>query len=185
VNPSELKNEYLEQVMLQKAQVEDDLKARKLPSIESDSEVSKLKSQADAEEFNRREAERVRRAKVEAETLEKTTAYERAKLEQLAELSRLRIEQELREERMRTDAAHRRAEAEIALAEKQRRVDKDLSAAAVQMRLIDNMPEIAKSLPKPQELKSVQIGSREDGFGPLVGGLLALAEIVKSKPNGA
>src|SRR5256885_830334 len=76
--------------------------------IESESEVARLRAQADAEEFNRREGERVRRARVEAETLEKTTAHERAKIEQLAALQKLRIEQELREERMRTEAAQLR-----------------------------------------------------------------------------
>jgi regulator of protease activity HflC (stomatin/prohibitin superfamily) len=152
--------------------------------IEADAEIARLQSEAEASAFNREEAERARRAKLEAETLEKTMAHERSKHEKLAELSRLRLQSELEERRMRQLAEQSEAEAQVALDEKKRRVDNDLSQGAIQMRLVEHLPQIARELPKPSEQKNINVGAH-DGIGALLGSLLALADVQRGKSNGA
>ncbi|HVE41732.1 MAG TPA: SPFH domain-containing protein, partial [Planctomycetota bacterium] len=111
-------------------------KAAAAQRIATDADVARLQSEAAAAAFDRDQSERVRRARVEAETLARSTAHEQEKLEKEAVLSRLRLEQQLIEEGMRQEAQNRQAEKEIALEAARRKVDNDLSMSAIQMKLI-------------------------------------------------
>ena len=95
-----------------------------------------------------------------------------------AELQRLRVEQELVEEGMRQEAQNRQRRQEIEFEALRRKVDNELSAGAIQMKLIEALPGIAEKMPKPTELKSFSIGG-QDGLGQLVAGILRLVESVK------
>jgi hypothetical protein len=147
--------------------------------IATESEVSRLSAEAQARAFDRDQQERVRRAKAEAETLAQTAAHEREKLERDAELMRLRIEHELVEQGMRQEAQNRQTAKEIEFESARRRVDNELSAGAVQLKLIEALPGIAAQLPKPAELKTLSIGG-QDGLAAMIGGLLRLVETLRA-----
>ena len=146
--------------------------------IATEAEVARLQGEAAAAAFDREQAERARRAQVEAETLTQAIAHEKEKLEKEAALSRMSLEQALIEEGMRHEAQHRQAEREIALEAARRKVDNDLSAGALQMKLIESLPTIAEKMPHPKELKSVQIGGA-DSLGAMISGLLKVVESMR------
>ena len=149
--------------------------------IATEAEVARLQGEAAAAAFDREQAERARRAQVEAETLAQAIAHEKEKLEKEAALSRMRLEQALIEEGMRHEAQHRQAEREIALEAARRKVDNDLSASALQMKLIESLPTIAEKMPHPKELKSVQIGGA-DSLGSMIAGLMKVVESMRQGP---
>jgi len=146
--------------------------------IATEADVARLMAESAAATFDRDQSERARRAHVEAETLAQAIAHEKDKLEKEAALSRLRLEQRLIEEGMTLEARNRQAEREIALESARRKVDNDLSASALQMRLIDSLPDIAEKLPHPKELKSFQIGGA-DSLGAMIGGLMKVVESMR------
>lgn len=146
--------------------------------IATDAEVARLQGEAAATAFDREQSERARRAQVEAETLAQAITHEKDKLEKEAALSRMRLEQRLIEEGMTLEAQNRQAERAIALDASRRKVDNDLSAGALQMRLIDALPTIAEKMPHPKELKSFQIGGA-DSLGAMIGGLLKVLETMR------
>ena len=153
-------------------------KAAAARRIATDAEVARLKSQSEAEKFDREQSERVRRAQAEAETLEKTMAHHKDKMEQEAQLARLRLEQELIQQGMKQEARNRQLREELTLEGERRKIDNDVSATALQLRLIQALPDVAAKMPKPSELKTLQIGG-SDGLASLLGGLLKLVDSVK------
>jgi hypothetical protein len=147
-------------------------------------EAARLENEASAKAFDFEQAEHVRRAEVEAKTLAKTIEHEREKLEKQGALAALRIGQEIREQTMREEADFAREDRSIVLAGRRRTVENTLSDAAVTARLIEELPKIAESLPKPAELKTIQVNGGSDGLGSAVAGLLALADLMRSRVNG-
>lgn len=162
----------LEVVRRREAEAEKAAAARK---IETQAEVSRRQAEAGAAAFDREQAERVRRAKAEAETLAQSAAHEREKMERDAELKRLRVEQELIQQGMRQEADQRWTRGKIELESLRRKIDNDLSPEALQLRLVQALPEIAAKLPKPQELKSFTVGGG-DALSSLAGGLFRLLD---------
>jgi hypothetical protein len=154
-------------------------KAAAAQRIATEAEVARLQSEAASFAFDREQSERVRRAQLEAETLAQSVAHEKEKLEKESALSRLRLEQQLIEEGMRLEAQNRQTEKLIALESARRKVDNDLSASALQMKLIEYLPTIAEKMPHPTELKSFSIGG-SDGLGALIGGLMKVVESMRS-----
>ncbi len=146
--------------------------------IATEREVARLQALANAESFDREQAERVRRAKAEAETLAQTIAHEKEKMAREAELERMGVERELVQEGMRLEAQNRQRAREIELESLRRKVDNDVSAEALRLKLIEALPGIAERMPKPAELKSFTIGG-QDGLGSLVAGLFKVIEMVK------
>lgn len=140
--------------------------------------IEKHQADAEAERFDREQAERGRRARIEAEALEATMQHEREKIEKEAELARLRVEAELTEEGLRFEAQDRRTSKEIEFEAARRRLANDISDAALRHRLVEMLPAVAEKLPKPAELKSFQLGGN-DGLAALIGGLMRLVESVK------
>jgi len=148
--------------------------------IETEAEVARIQSQAEAADFDRKQSEAVRRAKVEAETLEQMSANEKAKMEKQAELARLRIEHELTEAGMRQEAENRQQAKEIEFVALRKKIDNDLSVTALQAQLIQMLPTIAEKMPQPKELKSFQLGGA-DGLANVIGGILKVLETVRSQ----
>ncbi len=148
-------------------------------AIEKSAEIARHQGQSEAAAFDRLESEKVRRAKIEAETLAATIAHEKEKTERQAEIARLRLEHELTENGMRAEAENRQALKELELEAARRRIDNDLSEAALRSRLIELLPTIAEKMPHPSEMKSFTIGGA-DGLGNLVSGVLKLVESMKN-----
>lgn len=153
--------------------------------IESETETARIRAEAAAQTFDREQSERVRRTEAEAKTLARTAENERAKLEKERELSRLRLQTELEEADLREQAEVRRHERNLELEARRREIENALSDAAVTAKLIEQLPGIAASLPKPAELKTIQIGGAgSDALGSALAGMLALADLVRSRSSG-
>lgn len=150
-------------------------KARARTRIETEAEISRLRAGAEAESFDREVAERVRRAEREAETLAAVQAHETKKIEAEAAVARLKLRHELDERRAREDAEHHRAERTLALEAARRKVENDVSRAALEARLIEALPEVAEKMPRPNELRAISVGAPE-GLTGLVQGVLGLLE---------
>lgn len=89
---------------------------------------------------------------------------------------------QIEEERSRAEAA--RAEREVATWKARRAVENEVSTGRVQERLIEQLPEIAATLPKPAEYRAVSIAADGTGVGPLLNflaGALALADDIRTK----
>jgi hypothetical protein len=130
-----------------------------------------LEAKADAEKFEREQAERVKRTKLEAEALEQTIAHQRHKQELDAELERIRLEHAVAAQKLRAEAARVEKEQEIALLAMRRKVENDLSPEALKLALIDALPSVAKELPKPE--KSITIGTDAvSALATSIGGLV-------------
>ncbi|HEU4411826.1 MAG TPA: SPFH domain-containing protein [Polyangiaceae bacterium] len=150
-------------------------KARARTRIETEAEISRLRAASEAEAFDREVAERVRRAEREAESLAAVQAHEAAKIEAEAAVARLRLRHELEAQRERDEAEHRQAERAVALEAARRRVENDLSRAALEARLIAALPEVAEKMPRPNELRAISVGAPE-GLAGLVQGVFGLLE---------
>jgi flotillin len=115
----------------------------------------------------------------------------RAKLDEArAEQERARTLAALQVEEDRSKAEGARAERELALFKARRAVENELSDGDVRARLIERLPAIAQALPKPEELRAVNITGDGGGLGTLVGFLasaLGLVDARKAQPaaNGA
>jgi regulator of protease activity HflC (stomatin/prohibitin superfamily) len=159
-------------------------KAVEKEEIETQAEVARLRAAAESAQFDREQGERARRAKVEAETLAAAIAHEKEKIERESELARLRLEHEITQTGMRQEAENRQAARQIEFEAARRKIDNDLSEAAVRTRLIEALPGIAEKMPHPQELKSISVGGG-DAVSSLVGGLLKLLQSLQNgKANG-
>ena len=165
---SELEHE--EQVARREAEVE---QARLTAQLEAEEAEAAMRARLDAASHDREQAERVRRAELEAKTLAARLAHERERMRQEAELEQLRIETELAREELRLAHAARSAERELALLERRRAIENQIAPARLQELLIDRLPELARELPKPEKHTTVSFEGA-DRLGPLLRDLLAL-----------
>ena len=145
--------------------------------IQAASAKAALEAEAEAECFARTQEGRIQKARLEAEAIEQTLEHERRKVAIEGELERLRLEGDVAAEGLRAEAERIRQEQELALVRARRVIDNDRSEAAVKMALIEALPELAQSLPKPEELKSITIGG--DPVATLASSLGGLMKAVK------
>jgi hypothetical protein len=128
-----------------------------------------------------------RRIEQEIEALRRQAGLDEATEQQ--ERARTLAELQLKEERSKANTA--RAERKLALLKARRAVENDLSEGRVRERLIEQLPQIAAALPKPEELRTVSINADGAGAGPLLGFIaaaLGLAEDARKQhttSNGA
>lgn len=110
------------------------------------------------------------------------------------ELNRLKAEQDkqrtegtIEKDNLLHQAQSARSERELGILKQRRQIDNDLSEAHVKSQLIARLPEIAVSLPKPNELKAVTIGPESNtSLSGLLAGLMAVAgQAGKPATNGA
>jgi flotillin len=183
---------------------------RERSRLESEGELSLLRSRKEAEAYDREQAERLRRQQREEEDARKLAVERQQSALQSAELekARLAVDAELAQLRHEADAAPRKREAataievldaertaanrqarvELELLEGRQRVLNELSPANVQARLVELLPTIAERLPKPQELRSVSVGTgagAQEGqaLASLVAQMMAVAKALQ--PEGA
>lgn len=115
--------------------------------------------------------------------------------EATADRNRALASAELAVEDLRSQAEAVRRERELAALKARRQIENDVSDAHLRARLIARLPEIAQALPKPAELRTVNISSDGDGAtNPLIGflaGVLNVANVAQdvvkrpAKPDGS
>lgn len=182
---------------------------RERSRLETESELSLLRSGKEAEAFDREQLEGLRRQQRKEENARKLAVEKQQTTLHTAELekARLAVEGELAELKHDVEAARRKREAltvidvqdaergalnrqarvELELLEARQRVLNGLSPSNVQARLVELLPTIAEKLPKPQELRSVSIGSgggTQEGqtLTALVAQMMALVKALSPEP---
>jgi flotillin len=177
--------------------------------LETDGELALLRSQKEAESYDREQSERLRRQHREEEDARKLAVERQQSSLQYAELekARLAVEAELAQRKQEVEAAQRKREAlagiavldaeresanrqarvELELLEARQRVLNELSPANLQARLVELLPSIAEKLPQPQELRSISIGAgagTQEGqaLTLLVAQMMALAKALHPAP---
>jgi len=169
---------------------EESEKARRL-DIEQQSARRALVEQS-ATEKARKEAE-LERTLHELDVQARRISQELQALRQQAELEQLKAEQEklrteatLAREGLVHQAQAARSERDLALDKLRRAVENDLSSAHLQAQLIARLPEIAATLPKPAELRSVHIGgdgaTGGNGLASFLASVLAVANQFGERP---
>jgi hypothetical protein len=160
--------------------------------IETERELGDLRARNEAMTFDREAGERVRRAEREQNdartlaVLENETAAHalnlererheaelemaRRRLDREHELARLSLDHDLALEQSKVDASHRGGLLELERHRVRASIDNEQSAANIQAKLVRQLPDIMAKLPKPTELRSVNIGGSD---GTTVSGLLA------------
>ena len=161
---------------------DEERKAKALLTMETDAEIARRQAEAEAQTFDQKQAEGVRRAKVEAQSLAEALEHEKEKVAKQAEISRLNLRTEIEVDKLRFEAANTQALAEIETEAARQKVAKDLSPELVNQRLIEMLPEIAKSLPTPNEMKSVTLNG-VDGLSGLLPALIELLGRVEIRGN--
>jgi hypothetical protein len=117
-----------------------------------------------------------RRVVEELEAVKREIDLDRAK----AERDRLRAAALVEVEDVTHEARARREERDLGLFKLRRASENDLSPSHVQAQLIARLPEIAASLPRPEELRAISIGPDAAGTtGSLVGFLASILELTK------
>ena len=164
----------LENEALVKARESEEAQAEARLKIEAKERIQRMEAEAEARAFEHAQTERARRAKLEAEATAAAMEHERLQLEQQHELDRLRLENRLTLAAMEADADRQREETEIALAAARRKIENDRSEEAVKMALIRSLPAVAREMPKPGELRTIQIG--DGALGNLAGSLAGLVD---------
>ncbi|MET7392786.1 SPFH domain-containing protein [Dactylosporangium sp. NPDC005572] len=165
---------------------------RETQVIENERELADLRARSAALQFDRDAAERLRRSQREQEdaraladlqdatsrhalALERERADEEAEIGRVriareTELARLKTEAELQQTAARAQALHEQALLELERLRQRAAIDNAQSPENIQARLVESLPEIVARLPKPAELRTVNIGGTDQ---TTVGGLLA------------
>jgi hypothetical protein len=160
--------------------------------LDTERALAELRAHNEALAFDRDTAERLRRATREQEDAQRLAEVEnertlhalrlerdrqaeeaqmaRQRIEQEYQLRRLTLDHELGLTRSGVEAEHEAALLGLERARMQAQLDNDQSAARLQAKLIDALPDIVAQLPKPDELRTVTIGGTD---GTTLAGLVA------------
>ena len=171
--------ELTQQAIIRQRESEEREAGEKL-ATETDAAIARYKAEAEAQSFDREQAETVRRSKLRAEALRESLEYEKQQLAQRAELARLELENQLAAEARRFQAQTERERMEIETDAARRKVENDVSATLLQQRLIEALPEVAERMPTPGEMKSISING-VDGLSGLLPALVELVDRVGQK----
>jgi flotillin len=163
--------------------------SRETAQIETERRLEALRAEQVREVYDREQAEQLRRHQVEEglaiqqhdldarrvsrelEDIRRQLDLERAR----AELQRLQAETAIDRENLDHAARSKREERDVEVLARRRVVENDLSEAHVKAQLISRLPEIAQAMPKPDELRSIQING--DGATGVTG---LLAQMLQS-----
>ncbi|MDI1459988.1 SPFH domain-containing protein [Catellatospora sp. KI3] len=154
-----------------------------LQRLENDRELTDLRARNAAAAFDRDAAEKLRRGEREqtdaralATQTTETTLHSlrleqqrheleaeagRLRLELEHALQRLKLDHELTVAQARADTAHATALLELERDRVSREIANDRSPAAIQAELIANLPQIVSKLPKPDELRTVNLSGTD------------------------
>jgi flotillin len=121
-----------------------------------------------------------RRIAQELEAVRREAELDRVK----AERERARSAAAVEVENLVHEGEAGRAERDLGLFQLRRRAENELSEGHVQSQLIARLPEIAASLPKPEELRAISIGPNSGVAGSLVGFLASVLEVADGLRKG-
>ncbi|MFT3713273.1 MAG: SPFH domain-containing protein [Archangium sp.] len=174
--------------------------------VATERELTALKAQAAAETYDRDQAERTRRAKVEQEAArslaaETTTthlknlelekqrhtadiAFQQAKNDAALAAEKRILLAKLEMEVAKAQSALEKAKLDAEAASAAQTVENGLTPAGLQVRVLDAMPALLEKLPKPAELKSVSIGQGE-ALPSAIAQVMAVVDTLKSTPSAA
>jgi flotillin len=169
-------------------------KKRETANMETQAELNAIKAKNDAEQFDREQGERQRRAarqqdeaqalaeaqhktQVQALALEQKKhaaqiAVERAKLDEVNHIAKVKLEAAITLESAKVEAEQKNARVALETLALKQKIQNDISPAHLQKLLIDQMPQLMEKQPKPVELKSVHIGGA-NGDAQSVAGVVA------------
>lgn len=136
--------------------------------------IDQLQAETDAKAFDQGVQEASRRAAVEAELAAQQADQQRVIIEHEAATRLLRVRAQLALDKEQAEATAWAAERQLDVERKRQEVANLVSPAQVQARLVEQLPVLAKNLPKPEKLTSVSLG----GLEGLTGGLRELLSIV-------
>jgi hypothetical protein len=117
----------------------------------------------------------------EKESVERALDLERAR----AELEKLRAALVIERDDLEHRARSAREERDVEVFAKRRTVENELSEEHVKAQLVARLPEIAQALPKPDEVRAINVGG--EGAATLTGLLAGVAQLVDGllhRPSG-
>jgi len=129
--------------------------------IQKEEELAERRTVAEAAGFDQKHNENVRRARLESEMLEETTAFELEKIKAAKELKKAKIQSQLEQQALQFEAKCQEESRELQLLQTRRTIENELSSERIQERLIETLPEVVRNLPKPTELKTISLGSTQ------------------------
>lgn len=174
---------------------------QELSQLESERELATRRAQTEAERFDREQSEKARRAKTEQENARtlaaetttthlKNLALERQRHAADLEFQQVKTEATLAQDKRvleaklamdvaRAAAALEATRHQAAATTLSQEVENGLSPAALQARLLAGLPAMLEKLPKPAELKSVQIGGGENAVPGALAQVMAVLDALK------
>ena len=141
--------------------------------IEQTDTVARLQAESEARAFDTAQRERARRAELQAQVAQAAAENETASARLQAELATLKLELKLKQDALAFEAEAKQKARLIELEAARMAVEGSVSEALLRARLIEQLPEIARAMPQPAELRSIQLGGL-DGIGDLLERLTAL-----------
>lgn len=173
--------------------------------VATERELAVLKAQAAAETFDRDQAERTRRSKTEQESaralaIETTTthlknlelekqrhtadvAFQQAKSDAALAAEKRVLDAKLAMEVAKATSALEKAKHDTEALALAQAVENGLTAAGLQARVLEAMPAMLEKMPKPNELKSVNIGGSGDALPAAVAQVMSVIDAMKTTPS--
>ncbi|MBL8916155.1 MAG: hypothetical protein JNM17_35975 [Archangium sp.] len=173
--------------------------------VATERELAVLKAQAAAETFDRDQAERTRRSKTEQESaralaIETTTthlknlelekqrhtadvAFQQAKSDAALAAEKRVLDAKLAMEVAKAASALEKAKHDTEALALAQAVENGLTAAGLQARVLEAMPAMLEKMPKPNELKSVNIGGSGDALPAAVAQVMSVIDAMKTTPS--
>jgi flotillin len=146
-------------------------------TLEKMDAVRHLKSESEANAFDAQQAEISRRARLTAAQAEEKATCQRQVLMHEAELTRLEVQQAADAQRLKFDQEMEEERIRLAAYAERLKIDNGIGGEQLRSRLISQLPEIAKHMPKPDSLRIYQ-GTSENQMGTLISDVMEVFEKV-------
>ena len=129
--------------------------------IKNSEEVSTKQAEAESKTFERTQAEKAKRAELEAHLAEKLAINEQKTIEIHTGLEKLKLENKLLLSQLKSDDAFKEAQKNLELEALQRKIENQISSERLQEQLIEQLPSIIKNMPKASEVKNISINNSD------------------------
>ncbi len=148
--------------------------------IEKAAAIATFTAQSEAKAFDSSQRERARRAELEAQLATSAAEHQANAARLKAQLDRLELELELSRQALNFEAEAQQQSRLIELDAARMKIQNSVSSEHLSSQLIKRLPEIAKAMPVPSELKTIQLGSL-DGISALIDSVSAAVR--RTPPN--
>ncbi len=169
--------------------------------LKTEEDLAALRGKNEAAMFDREAMEQSRRQTVEQanarkladeqhETRLRALALEQARLQKEAELAKAKLAEEAAQKKMANDAQialedarraalNRQAEKEVELMAERQKIQNSVTTGATHARLIDALPVVAEKMPKPNELKQINVGG-DGALATVIAQVLGAVDALKN-----